>query len=175
MKRLYFLRHAKSERPPGATDDFERGLNARGRRAAPDMGRYLRWQRLIPDFVLCSAARRARETWELVRGQLRTDVRAEFSERLYLATSAQILRLARELPEAADSALLVGHNPGLQSAALQLVGGGEDAARARLQSKFPTAALAVVDFDIRYWRDLAPGSGRLERFVAPRDLDGRGS
>jgi phosphohistidine phosphatase len=170
MKRLCLLRHAKSDRSDPAAPDFERGLNARGREAAPAMGRYLRRQRLLPDMVLCSAARRARETWELAAPASKAAIPVEYSERLYLAAAPQILRLVRQLPESAGSALLLGHNPGFHMLALALVGAGDAAARARLQAKFPTAALAVVDFDVRRWRDIGEGQGLLERFVAPRDL-----
>ncbi len=171
MKRLYFLRHAKSDRSDPAAADFDRPLNGRGRQAAPAMGRYLRRQRLIPDIVICSAARRARETWELVGPQLKADVAVQFSQPLYLAAPHQILRLLHELPDDAGSALLLGHNPGLQVVAIELVGSGDASARHRLQAKFPTGALAVIDFEVSRWRDVAEGMGRIERLVQPRDLD----
>jgi phosphohistidine phosphatase len=135
------------------------------------MGRYLRRQKLVPDIVLCSAARRARDTWELAAATLKAEIPVEYSERLYLAAPGQILRLLHQLPETAESALLIGHNPGFHALALQLVGTGDGAARAQLQAKFPTAALAVIDFEVERWGDLAAGKGELERFVAPRDLD----
>lgn len=171
MKRLSLLRHAKSDRSDPAAADFDRGLTNRGRQAAPAMGRYLRRQKLVPDIVLCSAARRARETWELAAAALKAEIPVEYSERLYLAAPAQILRLLHQLPETTESALLIGHNPGFHALALQLLGSGDGEARAQLQAKFPTAALAVIDFEIERWGDLAAGKGKLERFVAPRDLD----
>jgi phosphohistidine phosphatase len=171
MKRLSLLRHAKSDRSDPAAADFDRGLTNRGRQAAPAMGRYLRRQKLVPDIVLCSAARRARETWELAAAALKAEIPVEYSERLYLATPAQILRLLHQLPETTESALLIGHNPGFHALALQLLGSGDGEARAQLQAKFPTAALAVIDFEIERWGDLAAGRGKLERFLAPRDLD----
>ena len=135
------------------------------------MGRYLRRQKLVPDIVLCSAARRARETWELAVAALKAEIPVEYSERLYLAAPAQILRLLHQLPETTESALLIGHNPEFHALALQLLGSGDGEARAQLQAKFPTAALAVIDFEVERWGDLAAGKGKLERFVAPRDLD----
>ncbi|MFI5016326.1 MAG: SixA phosphatase family protein [Dongiales bacterium] len=171
MKRLSLLRHAKSDRSDPAAADFDRGLTNRGRQAAPAMGRYLRRQKLVPDIVLCSAARRARETWELAAAALKAEIPVEYSERLYLATPAQILRLLHQLPETTESALLIGHNPGFHALALQLLGSGDGEARAQLQAKFPTAALAVIDFEVERWGDLAAGKGKLERFLAPRDLD----
>src|SRR4051812_10784108 len=146
MKRLCLLRHAKSDRSDPGAADFDRGLTSRGRQAAPAMGRYLRRQKLVPDLVFCSAARRARETWELAAATLKAEIPVDYSERLYLAAPGQILRLVLELPETAGSVLLVGHNPGFHALALQLAGTGDAAARAQLQAKFPTAALAVIDF-----------------------------
>jgi phosphohistidine phosphatase len=171
MKRLYLLRHAKSDRSDPAAADFDRPLNGRGRQAAPAMGRYLRRHKLIPDLVVCSAARRTRETWELAGAQLKTGVAVQFSQPLYLAAPHQILRLLRELPDSAGSALLLGHNPGLQIVATELTGSGDASVRHRLQAKFPTGALAVIDFEVSRWGDVAEGKGRIELFVQPRDLD----
>ena len=171
MKRLYFLRHAKSDRSDPDAPDFDRGLTQRGRQAARAMGRYLRRQKLLPDFVLCSAARRARDSWELVGPQLQAEIPIELSEALYLAAPLQTLRLIHRLPETASAALLIGHNPGFQAVTVHLTGGGDEAARARAAAKFPTAALAVLDFEVEHWRDIGEGGGRLERFIAPRDLD----
>jgi phosphohistidine phosphatase len=110
-------------------------------------------------------------TWELAAAALKAEIPVEYSERLYLAAPAQILRLLHQLPETTESALLIGHNPGFHALALQLLGSGDSEARAQLQAKFPTAALAVIDFEVERWGDLAAGKGKLERFVAPRDLD----
>src|SRR5258708_16482374 len=163
MKRLSLLRHAKSDRSDPAAADFDRGLTNRGRQAAPAMGRYLRRQKLVPDIVLCSAARRARETWELAAAALKAEIPVEYSERLYLAAPAQILRLLHQLPETAEAALLIGHNPGFHALALQLAGAGARAARAQLHAKFPTAALAVVGFEGARWSALAARHGELQR------------
>jgi phosphohistidine phosphatase len=171
MKRLYFLRHAKSDRSDPEAADFDRGLTQRGRQAARAMGRYMRRQKLIPDLILCSAARRARDSWELAAPQLQAEIPVELSEALYLAAPMQTIRLIHRLPETASAALLVGHNPGFQAVTLQLTGGGDDAARIRLAAKFPTAALAVLDFEVEHWRDVGEGGGQLQRFIAPRDLD----
>jgi phosphohistidine phosphatase len=170
MKRLYLLRHAKSDRSDPDLVDSKRPLNRRGRRAAPAIGRLMRKEKLIPDVTLCSTARRTLETWEALAPALKTEVPLKTSRRLYLAGPGQILRQIRELPEAADSALVIGHNPGLQSLALDLVGGGDAAGRTRLAAKLPTAGLVVLDFPVDQWSEIGAGAGTLERFVAPRDL-----
>ena len=79
----------------------------------------------------------------------------------------------REAPAAAKTLLVVGHNPGFHEMATLLVGSGDKRARAKLAAKFPTAALAVIDFDIANWLSIRPGAGRLDRLVTPRAIGGK--
>jgi phosphohistidine phosphatase len=171
MKRLYLLRHAKSAWADPDRVDADRPLSPRGRRAAPALGRYMRREGLTPGLALSSTARRAEETWELLAPALKVDVPLETSPKLYLASAARLLKTIRGLAEDCQSVIVVGHNPGLQALALELLGTGEASARARLASKYPTGGLAVFDFSIERWSEIAAGTGRLERFVVPRDLD----
>jgi len=171
MKRLYLLRHAKSDWADPNRVDADRPLSARGRRAAPALGRYMRREGLIPSLAISSTARRAEETWELLTPTLKTDVRLQTSHKLYLAGPSRLLKAIQGLADKWESVALIGHNPGLQAVALELVGGGETSARRRLATKYPTGGLAVLDFTVERWADVAAGTGRLERFVVPRDLD----
>ncbi len=171
MKRLYLLRHAKSDWNHPDLPDDERGLSPRGRQAAAAMGRYMRREGLTPALAVSSTARRALETWELLAPELKAEIPLETSTKLYLATPARLLKTVHGLADKWPSAFLLGHNPGIQAFALELVGGGRSPPRARLASKYPTAALAVFDFEISHWSDLAGGMGVLERFIVPRDLD----
>jgi len=171
MKRLYLLRHAKSDWADSDKVDEDRPLSPRGRRAAPAMGRYMRREGLVPALVLASTARRTEETWELLAPALKADVPVETSEKLYLASPARLLKSIRAVDDSISSLAIVGHNPGLQALALELTGNGEATAQARMATKYPTGALAIFDFDIDRWMDVAAAGGRLERFVVPRDLD----
>ena len=94
-----------------------------------------------------------------------------FEERLYEAEPEAILTLLRGTAQKVHSLLVVGHNPGIQRVALALVASGDVEARERLHEKFPTGALAVIDFALDEWTKLHPRSGRLDRFVAPRQLE----
>jgi|SRR5215469_8912368 len=170
MKRLFLLRHAKSDRSDPDLVDAERPLNPRGRKAAPLIGRFMRKEKLIPATVLCSTARRTLETWEALAIALKAELPVKTSKRLYLAGPGEILRQIHGLPDDADSALVIGHNPGLQSLALDLVGGGDAAGRTRLTAKLPTAGLVVLDFAVEHWSEVGAGGGELARFVVPRDL-----
>jgi phosphohistidine phosphatase len=162
------LRHAKSARPVGVAD-MDRPLAARGRDAAPRMGRYLAEEGLLPDLVVVSAARRTRETWELVEPHVdATEIR--FDARIYEAPASRLLAVVRASPSSARSVLMIGHNPGFEDFAKLLVGHGDRYAFARLTQKYPTAGLAVIDFDRENWSEIAPRSGRLDRFVTPKSL-----
>lgn len=173
-KRLVLLRHAKSAWPDVA--DHERPLARRGQRAAPVMGGWLRTEGLVPDLVVCSTARRARETWQNVQAGLGATPPVRYDERLYQASAAQLLALIRRQPEMVATLLVVGHDPGVPGLAVTLSGAGSAPARmlARMRAKFPTAAVAVFTCT-GSWDALSPGSARLASFITPRDLAGRSS
>jgi phosphohistidine phosphatase len=178
-RTLVLLRHAKSAWPD--VPDHERPLGRRGQRDAPVMGRWLRTAGYLPDQVLCSTARRARDTWQLAQTTLAATTPVSFDRGLYQASAGQLLDLIRRVPSAARTLLVVGHDPALPDLALALAaaarparaGGGSDAASLagydRMRVKFPTAAIAVFECS-RTWDQLAPGSARLAGFVIPRDL-----
>jgi len=108
----------------------------------------------------------------LVMQELECEV--EYREALYLAEAAKILAAIRGAPAAVPSLMMVGHNPGLEALATLLarepVRRKERARHEALEEKFPTCALAILDFDVGRWRDVAPGTGKLVDFVRPKDL-----
>jgi phosphohistidine phosphatase len=172
MRRLMLLRHAKSDWSAPGRPDRERTLSPRGERAAPLMGRYLAEHDLVPQHAIVSIATRTRQTWQLLGKAVADGPSVTFDDRIYEAAPIDILSAIADAPAAAENLLVVGHNPGLQSLALALAGSGASKARRSLAEKFPTAALAVLDFDLPDWKSLTPGSGRLERFITPRAIGG---
>ncbi len=157
QRRLLLLRHAKAVAPaPGAPDasDHARGLSARGRLDAAVLGRLLRERGLIPATALISTAVRTRETFDLL-GLDPDRPRRIFSDALYLAAPETLLDLLREQGGAADSVMLVGHNPGMHELALRLA-----ADEAPFEKGFPTCTLALFAID-HEWRDLAPACSTL--------------
>jgi len=171
MKRLAVLRHAKSSWKDREIDDFERPLNERGRRAARRMGREMAERGLHFDFVLASPAVRVRETIEGVRQEHELDAQIRFEPRIYMARVAELLELIGTIPEEASSALLVGHNTSAERLVIKLAQDDERGLRRRVEEKFPTAALAVVELPIDSWSELQPESGRLVELIYPADLD----
>ena len=174
MKRLLLLRHAKAVPGGPKIDDHTRALSERGRQDAPAIGRYMAKHELEPDLVLSSTSKRTIETAELVFEPFRRKPETEYLEALYLAEPEAILSIVRRVPRKQACVCIVGHNPGLEVAASLLarepVRRKERARHEALEEKFPTCALAILDFDVGRWRDVAPGTGKLVDFVRPKDL-----
>jgi len=171
MLNLMLLRHGKSSWSNTGLSDFERPLTDRGLRAARAMGRYLASNDLVPQLVVCSPAKRARETWEILSAAFPTPPIALVVPELYdFGDGAALLACLRQKSGSAQSVLLVGHNPSIEGLARSLVGKGSNRLRQLLGSKYPTATLCVIDFELENWADLSAGSGTLLRFVRPRDL-----
>lgn len=171
MRTLLLLRHAKSAWDLAGLDDHERPLNKRGVRDAPVMGTFIASHDLRPDLILCSDAVRARATLTLAlqaMGQPSPTVRYE--PRLYLAEPAAIVEVLSRVEPQVARCMVVGHNPGMHALALGLVGDGDRKDIADLAMKFPTAGLAVIDFEDRAWDGIKPATGRLRTFVAPKLL-----
>lgn len=170
MKRILFLRHAQADSADAAGRDFDRPLSLRGEGAAPLVGSYMATSGWLPERVVASAARRARDTLEGLWRDWPTRPPTLVEADLYGAGPGELLQRLRRLPETEDSVLLVGHNPAIQQAALDLAGGGDPEAYAAMRAKFATAALAVLDADVDRWADLGPGRAELAAFVRPKDL-----
>ncbi|HML13671.1 MAG TPA: histidine phosphatase family protein [Xanthobacteraceae bacterium] len=171
MRRLMLLRHAKSDRTRPDAPDHARPLAPRGREAAPRLGVYMVHHGLMPDLVLCSTAARTRETWDLVEKAFANKPPVVYEERLYETGASALFDVVKETKSSVHALLLAGHNPGLHDLAQRLIASGDTDARARLTEKFPTGALAVIDFAVDDWRKLHPRSGRLDRLVVPRMLE----
>jgi phosphohistidine phosphatase len=173
--RLLLLRHAKSDWS-GKAGDHERPLSARGKTAAPRMGAAMRKKGYEPRLVLCSTATRAKETLELVLPYFSQGPEIRYDSALYHAEWPVLLAQIRDCSTDASPLLLIGHNPGLGQLAIALALQPQSAAeRARAETlarKFPTAALAVLDFESADWSGVKPGLGKLADFVRPRDLRG---
>lgn len=162
MKILLVLRHAKSSWDDPARDDHDRPLSKRGKRDAPRMAELILREHLCPDVILSSSARRARKTAEAVQRTCGESV-LTLHDDLYLAEPAKYIARLRELPEGIVSALVVGHNPGLE----ELI-----AALGIEIDSLPTCTLAHCQLPIDSWSDLtAETPGTLIGRWKPRDLE----
>jgi phosphohistidine phosphatase len=168
VKTLWLLRHAKASAGEGLPDR-DRPLATRGRDAATRLGRHLAERGVRPDLVLCSPALRTRETLDLVAKALGAELLIDFDGELYLANERDLQKRIEQVPDAASSVLLVGHNPGLAELALRLAVRGDPGALAALRRKFPTGALAELRVHSPGWSRFARHC-ELVSFVTPKAL-----
>lgn len=162
MKTLLLLRHAKSDWGNAGLRDFDRPLAKRGLKDAPRMGEVVKKQGVLPNFILCSPALRAKETMELFKQAAKLDAKVEFEQNIYEASSAELIKLVRHLPNQYPCVLMVGHNPGFESLLSRLIGSDR---------QMPTAALACIEFQIDAWEDVEDSEGNLLWFSIPKSTD----
>jgi phosphohistidine phosphatase len=170
MLTLSLLRHAKSSWSDPRLKDFERPLNERGETAAPRMGAFMARRGLAPDLILCSTAVRARQTLNLVLPHLKGAPELVYEDALYLASSATMLKRLHRVAARVRHTMIVGHDPGMHTMAVELAGSGSANDLGRLAEKFPTTGLAVIVFEVGAWREVHWGGGRLKLFTAPKRL-----
>ena len=171
MRTLYLLRHAKSSWSDNTLTDHDRPLSSRGRRDAPRMAAFMASLGMAPDLVLCSTSMRTRQTLELLRQGLDLDaVEVSFEPAIYEVPPSHLTARVRSLPDDRKAVLVIGHNPGMQGAALDLIADGDPNLIRGLATKYPTCALAAISFDAASWADVRAASGRLDHFVRPADL-----
>jgi len=163
MKSLLILRHAKSSwKEPDATD-HDRPLNQRGERDAPRIGALLQAQNLVPDLIVSSTAKRAVMTTQAVAEAADYGGTIQLEDNLYLGAPAAYVEQLALLPDNVQRVMMVGHNPGLEELLFLLT---------RQTRTFPTAALAVVQWDAEDWKAVAahPRNGQLSDFWIPKAL-----
>jgi phosphohistidine phosphatase len=169
MRRLFLVRHAKAELSVGR-DDYARKLTERGRADARRVAKTLAARRFLPDLLVHSGAARAKETAEVFAAEWRGKVALEKDGHLYDASFATLLDRTRGLADARNQVGLVGHNPGFGELATALAGTGAKADLQRLAEKYPTGAVAILDFSIDRWEEIEPNSGMLALYLTPAEL-----
>jgi len=171
MKRVSVLRHAKSSWDGPGLGYYNRPLNERSGKAARRLGRELADRKMRFDFVLASTAARVRETIDGVQEKFDFGAPVKFEPAVYQASEGTLLALVRELPEDAGSALLVGHNPGLERLLVDLGKDDKRGLRQRIAGKYPTAALAILELRDDRWVEVERGCGEIVALIVPKELD----
>lgn len=166
MKTLFILRHAKSSWADSDIADFDRPLNKRGLVAASFMGELMRARKLLPNVIICSPAKRAKETALLVKNAGRLEAEISFDDRIYEASPQTLLAVAAGIDNRFSSAMFAGHNPGVEGFIPLLTG---------RQEQMATASLAVVDLNIESWNQIRAGCGNLRSVIRPREEMLRGA
>ena len=171
MKTVYLLRHAKAMPGSFLEDDFERTLNDKGRQRADLIGQYMKDHDMVPEVILSSSAARTAETTERLLPFLGKDVTVQKMRSLYLARASHILSEIWRLDDDTHSTLVVGHNPGIHELAYILTANRSSAEALEIQSKFPTAALAVLEFNAHIWGQVDRQTGALTDVVFPSKIE----
>jgi phosphohistidine phosphatase len=164
MKELLILRHAKSSWKHPELDDHDRPLNKRGKADAPRMGKLIVKEGMVPERILSSTAKRARSTATFVAEACGYPGAPLLTPRLYLAGPVEYRDLLSELEDGIGSAMVVGHNPGIEELVEELTGAAE---------RMPTAALARIALELDRWVGIVgPVRGRLLGLWRPKELSG---
>jgi len=162
MKTLFLLRHAKSSWKDKESSDFDRPLKPRGRKAAETMSDFFKRKRVHPDLILSSPAVRAKETIEIILQSAKLKGQLHFDDRIYEASANRLLEVVNQIQTDVRSALIVGHNPGLEEFIALCTGRNE---------RMPTAALAKIIFKTSNWPDVAKAGATFEWLVKPKELE----
>jgi phosphohistidine phosphatase len=162
MKTLFVMRHAKSNWNDANLSDFERPLNERGLQAAPFMGELIHKNRFKIDSIVSSPANRAKQTAALVKEAARIKCEIEYNEKIYEASAQRLLEIVSEFDDRIESVLFVGHNPGFENLVKILTGKTES---------MPTAALAVIDLNIKSWKETSAEKGALRNCIRPKEVN----
>ena len=170
MRRLFLIRHAKTE-PSVGRDDYERRLTGRGRDDAKRVAKALAARRMLPDVLIHSGAARAKETAEIFAAAWQGKVELQEDAGLYDASVTTLLARTRALADEHKRVGLVGHNPSLGELATALIGSGAEPEMRRLAAKYPTGAVAVLDFSIERWDDVERNSALLALYLTPAELE----
>ena len=170
MLRLIIYRHAKTARESGG-GDHDRPLTKRGEEDSKRIGRYLADEQLLPDLAIASDSRRTRQTLDLASKAANQHPQTRLDRALYLAEPHTLVDIVRRTPAEVRTLMIIGHNPGMADLAALLTGFGDRYAFARMNTKFPTSGLAVLDFPVERWEEVKERGGRLDRFVTPASLD----
>ena len=165
-KRLLIMRHAKSSWATEGLADFDRPLNPRGKRDAPRMARWIAQQGNQPELIACSTAARAMETAKLFIENcdgMRPEQCVEVDDFYHAMPHVYLDYLAKIDDQDLNCIMVLGHNPGLAHLVYQLSGRPET---------MPTAAIAVLDFQMERWSEIEDAPRLKSIHVArPKEMD----
>lgn len=162
MKKLFLIRHAKSDWSNPTLDDFDRPLNNRGKKNAPFMGRILKKKKIHPDLIISSPAYRARETTRKIVKKINYHDEIMYNEYLYEASLTTMLEIVNYIEDEYDDVFIVGHNPGLNMLGFYLVDFNEN---------LPTCGILEIHFDCATWREANKKNAKLISFKYPKKYE----
>ena len=163
-KRLFLVRHAKTEEGSKDKRDFDRILTNRGMQDATRLGKYLSSKDSKPDQILSSDAARASATAELMASQMGYEItRIHLNHEIYEASVRTLFELVTQLKDEWSSVMIVGHNPVINYLA-EYVSGADI-------GHMNTGSCACIVFETESWMEVSQGSGTLENYIISKELD----
>lgn len=159
MKKIYLIRHGKSDWSNPDLEDFDRPLNKRGKRNAPFMAELLKQKNANPDLIISSPAYRTKKTAEIIKKGIAYKSQILFDEHLYEASLGTILEIVNYIDDDYDKVFLIGHNPSLNMLGFYLVGFNEN---------IPTCGILEIEFDCDSWREVNKKCAKLISFEYPK-------
>ena len=160
MKKLFIIRHAKSDWDDSSLDDFDRPLNKRGQKDAPFMGQLLANKNIQPDLILSSPALRAITTSQLIAKEVNYDKAITPNQYIYEAYVTSLQEIIEYIHDSNDTVFLVGHNPGVSALAYMLCG---------LKENLPTCAVVEIEFNCNSWMDANKENSKLISYDYPKN------
>jgi len=162
-KELLLLRHAKSSWDDPEVQDHERPLNKRGKQNAITMGKYLKRERLVPDLIISSTAKRANKTANIIAKTSGYEKKMLESEMLYSAIPENYKKVINEIPDKNNKVLLVGHNPILEEVIARILGESHI---------MKTCSLAHIELSLDSWKQFSFNTkSKLIDLVVARELE----
>ena len=167
-KRLYLVRHADAA--SNASDDKSRPLSPKGVVDAAKAGIFLEDKRYFPSMILCSPAKRTRETWSYIKQSI-GNKSTQFLDILYSGTTGDYFNLIQKSDENIHNIMIIGHNPSIYGLVSKLAEDGSDSAMQRLSQGSPPASISVIECTCEKWKDLQPHKNILLDYANPLDFN----
>lgn len=160
-KKLILIRHAKADWPKNITSDFDRPLLAEGKTDAQQLGTFLLKEKLVPEFVICSPAKRTKDTFSIINHALQLPSnKIIYEEAIYEAPHTRLLKVVNGINDNYHTVALVGHNNGVSELANYLT-----------ESFFnlPPAGTLLIEFPFDSWQLVSGETGEIKLAHYPEE------
>jgi phosphohistidine phosphatase len=160
MKKLYLIRHAKSDWNDESENDFERGLNVRGEKAIDTMAEVLNKKAIKPDLILSSSATRAKLTTQGLSKKIDYKGKIKYLDILYLAEPLAVIEIIKKIKDKYDTVFIVGHNPETTELTDLMIDDYID--------NVPTLGIVAFNVPVKHWKKFKPEKAKLDFYIYPK-------
>ncbi len=164
MKKLIIMRHAKSDNSDFSLKDIERPLNKRGEKDAPKMGKKLQSMNILPDLIISSPAKRAKQTAKLFAKEINYDKKIIIHDDLYFGDENDIINVISEVENDIQTLMIVSHNPTMESLTTVLSEEND-------YYQFKTATVCVLSTYAKKWNNIKIQSFEIQHHLFPKNIE----